>query len=349
MRIDGRVRIAALSTWLPATTERTADAVAAGRLSEQDAADNGYLELPESETLAAPQLAALAGTTALNRAGVSAAEVDLVAHAWTHHQGHDFWSPAHFVAAQVGADRAEPVGVQQMCNGGAAAMATAVSRQLADPDVRKTLVTTADCFGRPGFDRWRGDYGVIYGDGATAAVLTGPTDRPAALELLAVTTVAAPELERMHRGDDPIRLDGGSPDRTIDVRRTKKAFLARTGKEAFGKTVTDRVGDVLSAGLAESGVDPAEPRLVLLPRLGATGLDTIYRPAIAAVLPAPGIDLGRHTGHLGAGDLLANLAVLVTDELLRPGEIAMALSAGAGFTWSCVVVRRPDRDERKEA
>lgn len=343
MRIDGRVRIAALGTCVPQTTQTTRDALATGIFTESDAVASGYLELPVSNTLAPPQLAALAASSALDRAGERGAEVDLLVHAWTHYQGHEFWSPAHFIAAQIGAEHAEPVGLQQMCNGGAAAVSTAVSRLLADSDVRCAVVTTADCFAQPGFDRWRGDYGVIYGDAGTAAVLSD-ADAQAQFELLALTTVAAPDLERMHRGDDPFHVAGSGI--TIDVRRTKKAFLAAVGKKAFGKTVAARVADVLAAGIAEAGIAPSDPRLVLLPRLGAAGLNDIYRPAVAEALAAPAVDLGQRTGHLGAGDLLANLASVIDGDLVPPGDVVVALSAGAGFTWSCLVARRLNSNER---
>ena len=348
VRIDGRIRVAGAGTWLPDTVEPTAAAVAAGRLTEEEARSSGYRELPVSRDLAPPELAVRAALATLERAGVPAAGLDLVAHAWTYHQGHDFWSPAHFVAARVGAAKAQPIGVHQMCNGGAAAMETVVSRLLADPTLHRALVTTADCFGAPGFDRWRGDYGVVYGDGATAAVLevaTAPVT--AGLELLALSTVAAPELEWMHRGDDAFSPAARMPSATVDVRRTKKAFLTATGKDAFAKTVATCVGDVLVQGLAEAGVDVRAPRCVLVPRLGASALDEVYRPAVNAVLPAPVVDLGDRTGHLGAGDVLANLAALVEQETLRPGEVGVVLSAGAGFTWSCVVVRRPARYGRE--
>jgi 3-oxoacyl-[acyl-carrier-protein] synthase-3 len=347
MRIDGRVRIAALSTYLPGTTERTVRAVAEGLLSEKDARSSGYVELPVSTVEAAPEMAVLAAAGALGRAGLAPGDLDLVAHAWIYHQGHDFWSPAHFVAAQLGADRAEPIGVQQMCNGGAAAIEIAISRLLADPDHRTALVTTADCFDPEGFDRWHGDYGIVYGDGATAAVLTtSPGPAADGLELLSVSTVAAADLEWMHRGEDPFTPAGRMLGRTVDVRRTKKAFLAATGKDAFAGAVAARVSEVLARGLAEAGVTPAEPKLVLMPRIGVAGVTGVYQPAVAAVLPAPVVDLGRHTGHLGAGDLTANLAAACDDELLRPGEIGVALSAGAGMTWTCVVFRRPDPDDQ---
>jgi 3-oxoacyl-[acyl-carrier-protein] synthase-3 len=70
----------------------------------------------------------------------------------------------------------------------------------------------------------------------------------------------------------------------------------------------------------------------------------VYGPAVAEVTNAPVADLGDRTGHLGAGDLLSNLTALsagASPHRLERGEYAAVLSAGAGFTWSAVVVHRP--------
>jgi 3-oxoacyl-[acyl-carrier-protein] synthase-3 len=82
--------------------------------------------------------------------------------------------------------------------------------------------------------------------------------------------------------------------------------------------------------------------VVALPRLGGGVLADGYRPGLVAagIRPSAVLRLGRGTGHLGAGDAAANLAELTYLGLLRPGRIALLLSAGAGFTWSCLAVRR---------
>jgi len=344
MRINGRIVMTAVSSWVPDARERTSDALRAGRLSERDAAQSGYDELPVSEDLAAPQMAVLAAAGALRDCGVAAAQINMLIHSWIHYQGHDFWSPAHYIAGALKMVAAQPVGLQQMCNGGAAAVEAATARLLSDHTVRGVLVTTADRFAQPGFDRWQADYGVVYGDGATAAVLTHAAyaDAHDGLELLSIATVAASELEQMHRGDDVFGVAPGSISTAVDVRRTKKAYLSTAGTQAFQQVVIDRVEQVLSQALAEADLLPDDPqvRLVALPRLGTAALDDIYRPAVSAVLPAPTRDFGRCTGHLGAGDVLANLAAVLDEDLLAPGEVGVALSAGAGFTWSCLIVRR---------
>ncbi|MDQ0832320.1 3-oxoacyl-[acyl-carrier-protein] synthase-3 [Streptomyces achromogenes] len=331
--------------WLPPTAEKTVDALAAGRVTAEEADAMGYGQLPVSPDLSAPRMAVRAARLALTRAGVPAGDLSAVLHAWTYYQGHDFWSPAHYVAAGAGALKAVPTGVQQMCNGSAAALRAAVHQLVARPGDGPLLVTTADRFAPPGFDRWGGDYGVWYGDGATAAVVgTGAAPR-GTLALRALCTRAAPELESAHRDTDGFHPAPHTRGAVVDVRRTKKAFLAEQGKPRFLGRLRRETTAVLAAALAEAGVGSGGERLsvVLLPRLGRATARDVYGPAVAEVTDAPTADLGEYTGHLGAGDLLSNLAALASDSgphRLERGAYAAVLSAGAGFTWSAAVVRR---------
>ncbi|MFI0816208.1 3-oxoacyl-ACP synthase [Streptomyces sp. NPDC021098] len=354
MKLDGPLYLSAASTWLPATVETPDDAVRAGRLAPEDVAATGYRRLPVSRAEAPPEMAVRAARRALEAAGDDPRDVGLLVHAWTYHQGHDFWSPAHYIAHGAGALDALPVGVQQMCNGGACALELAAARLRADPTTGTALVTTADRFCEPGFDRWRGDYGLWYGDGATAAVLRADAPGPGpGLELLSLVTAAAPAMETMHRGRDAFSPAPREHSRVVDIRRTKKAFLEDNGKEHFAKVVQQRVPSVLRAALYDAGVSPDDPalRAVLLPRLGHAALSAAYTPAVALVTSAPARDVGHDTGHLGAGDILANLALLAGPGRWRlsPGEVAVVLSAGGGFTWSCAVVRRTGPEMRRDS
>lgn len=333
--------------WLPPTVHKAADALADGLVTAAEAEAMGYDRLPVATGLSAPQMAVRAAHRALDLAGTDAADLSAVLHAWTYYQGHDFWSPAHYVAAGAGARRAVPTGVQQMCNGSGAALRSAVQQLTADPFGGPALVTTADRFAAPGFDRWGGDYGVWYGDGATAAVV-GRADEPhdvpeGALVLRSLRTLAEPDLEIAHRDPDTFHPAPHTASAAVDVRRTKKTFLAAHGKEAFLGRLRQRTTEVLVAALADAGLGPRDERLrvVLLPRLGRATARDVYGPAVADATAAPTADLGEHTGHLGAGDLLSNLTALAAGagpHRLGPGEHAAVLSAGAGFTWTAAVV-----------
>ncbi len=343
LRVNVPIRVAAVRVWLPSGYETADDAVRSGRVNAEAAEKDGYKALTVSDRLAAPEMAVLAARDALADAGTDPSSVGLLVHAWLYHQGHDFWSPAHYIAAMTGADRATALGVQQMCNGGAAAIEVAVARMLADPLLPAAVVTTADRFCPPGFDRWR-DYGVAYGDGATALVL----DRTAGpYQILAVSTACAPELEAMHRGDDPFSRAPREQGDPVDIRRTKKVFMAGGGGPRFAAAAGAAVRAAIRGALAEAGLSATDPavRYLALPRLGRSVLEQAYLPAVAGLTGAEVVEFGRATGHLGAGDAIANLADIDTFHAPRPGEVVLLLSAGAGFSWTCVALRARGRDQ----
>jgi 3-oxoacyl-[acyl-carrier-protein] synthase-3 len=331
--------LSGLSTWLPPARQTSREAVERG-LIERDTADElGYEELPLSE-YAAPEMAVLAARAALASSGTASDQVGLLLHAWMHYQGHDLWSPAHYVADQLRLRDAIPLGIQQVCNGGAAAIELAAARLLTEPGLGHALITTADRFAEPGFDRWRGDYGIGYGDGATALLLHLPTSHGADLLLHSISTVAAPQLERMHRGTDPFSPAPRSISPRVDMRRTKKAFLEAEGMEAFAKASGESLRAAVDGCLRDAGLAGDDPRLryVIPPRLGRKTVELAYLPVLTEALRAEILPFGRTTGHLGAGDTAASLAELRRGDMLSPGEYALVVSAGAGFTWSCLLV-----------
>lgn len=341
VRLTRRLVVSA-ATWLPPGRETTVEMVDTGRLAADDAGDLGLTEVPVADH-SAPDMAVLAGRRVLEATGTDPRRVGLLAHAWTYYQGHDFWSPAHYIADQLSADEAFPIGVQQLSNGGAAALGLAVKEMIADPEVDATLVTTADRFELPGFDRWAADYAVAYGDGATAALLRSrdETSPSGALELKSLAFATAASFEGMYRGRDdfglfPLHNGGG-----VDVRRPKKAYLEiHDGIDGFRNAAAHCVSEVLVRALRDANVNPADPRLaqLALPRLSSGTLDLMYRPAVEKLQTTNVLDLREGSGHLGAGDLLANLAYLAGPGVLRSGDFAVVLGGGGGFTWTCAVV-----------
>ncbi|MFJ7267385.1 ketoacyl-ACP synthase III family protein [Streptomyces sp. NPDC099050] len=368
MRLPVPVGIASVALWLPEHQDTAENAVAERRVEARTARELGNPRLPVAGDVSPPEMAVLAAREALRGAGVPAAGVSLLLHAWMYYQGHDLWSPPHYIAHQLGAHAAVPIGIQQICNGGAAALELAAARLTAGdeerveerqeeerqkngrqedgrqedgPAPRYSLVTTADRFALPGFDRWRSDYGAAYGDAATAVLLRRPA-APGDLVLRALRTGAAPHLELMHRGADPFgRLPRENP--TIDMRRTKRVYLREHGVEPFKKTNREMIRYVVTGALRDAGLAADDPRIrfAVLPRLARKTLDDAWIPVLGELLTAPAVDWGKETGHLGTGDLVAGLHEVVSRAALGPGEFGLLLNAGAGFTWSCAVIEAP--------
>ncbi|MFH8292802.1 ketoacyl-ACP synthase III family protein [Streptomyces sp. NPDC018059] len=343
------VGIAAAALWLPESRATVSDAVADGRLRTRQAKDLGHPDVPSAQAETAPGLAVSAAREALRAAGAEAKDLDLCVHAWMYYQGHDLWSPPHYVAQELGAHQAMPVGIQQVCNGGAAAVELTVARMTADAShsdggYRWGMVTTGDRFTEPGFDRWASDYGVVYGDAGTAVLLRTPAAPTDVLTLRSIVTMAAPELESMHRGADPFAAAARTHRPRVDMRVTKRVYLHEHGHEQFVRANERAIRTIVAEALHDAGMEPRDPRLrhAVLPRFGLKTLQEFWLPILADCVSAEPLDYGRATGHLGAGDAAAGLADLVRSRALRPGEAALVFSAGAGFTWSCLVVQAPD-------
>lgn len=333
------LRLLGPSVHLTGESESLDDATREGRVRDRAPDVPGDFRLPVSSACPV-ELAAVATASALSEAGISAAMVQDLYYAWTYYQGGHFWSPAHALADRVGLDQANPIGIQQMCNGASAALQLA-DRMATGPSRFTGLIATGDVFAGPGFDRWSGDYGVLYGDAGTAMVVTtDPTVRPAEGQpisaLLSVRTGALPHLESMHRDLPAVAAD---PTTAWPVRTqlSKKRYLAAHGSTALATDIQQKLRFLIPQVLAEAA-QPITGR-VHLPRLMSSTLASLYLPVVEELVAAP-VALQDQSGHLGAGDLIANLAQAHADVLARGAthQVDLFISAGAGFTLSVAAI-----------
>ncbi|WKD30520.1 hypothetical protein [Streptomyces xanthophaeus] len=138
----------------------------------------GYHTIAAEHTLYPGDMALIAAQRALAAAETKPQDIDLIAVTAIHRHGHQrLWSPASWLQSRLGATHALPFTVSQGCNAQllvldlAAGLLTGSSR-------RNALIVATDRFAASGFDRFTADYGIVYGDGAAAAVLTADTPPP---------------------------------------------------------------------------------------------------------------------------------------------------------------------------
>jgi 3-oxoacyl-[acyl-carrier-protein] synthase-3 len=337
MRFDPPLKIAAAESWLPEECETVTDAVLAGKLEPERAARNGYLQLAVSD-VPPPQMAVLAAESALTSAGISRDDVGLLIHAWTYYQGYDYWEPVHYVLNGLSLRSAAPLGVSLGCNGGYAAVEAAACRLRCEPGLRTAVVTTAERFCPPRFDRWRSNLDVSYGDSGTALVID--TER-GPFELLSTANVTHPEFEGMYRGSAPWNAVPFEHAETIDISSQLRGFMAAGHGPGFAALATEAVLKTVRSALALADLTLDDPRIRIIapPRFGAELILRSYTSVLSGLTKAEIVNLGRGTGHLGAGDTAANLADIARGQMLKSGEIALMLSVTAGFSWSAMVVR----------
>jgi 3-oxoacyl-[acyl-carrier-protein] synthase-3 len=341
MRVDS-LYVAGTGRWLPPPV-RTEDAVRLGQVDAAAAARTDVVSVTVADTdIAPPEMAARAAATALDRARADAADIGIVLHANVYHQGHHCWAPASYVQRRVLGTRCTAIEVRQASNGGMAALELAAA-WLSRSDTG-ALLTAADRWPMPGFDRWRSDPGTVYADGGAALVLH-PSRGFA--KVLSLATVSDAGLEAMHRtggiGDDA----GMAAPIPVDLDAAKREFTREAGFSYSAARVKAGQREALKTALADADLELADIDWFVLPHFGRRRLESAYTNAFGISMDRTTWPWARAVGHLGAADQFAGLDHLVTARALRPGQHCLLVGVGSGFTWSAAVLRicrTPDRD-----
>ncbi|MEU1215009.1 ketoacyl-ACP synthase III family protein [Streptomyces sp. NPDC005791] len=333
MRLED-VYIRGTSTRLPSRIP-VADAVASGACPPRVAASTGMESVAHSPHESAAEMAAAAARTALERAGTHGGDVDLLLHADTYHQGQDLWPVASYIQREALGNTCQAVEIRQMSNGGLAALDLATAYLTAGHGHSDALLTTADRFCAPGIDRWNTDPGTPYADGATALVLSR---RGGFARLVSLALHADPELEPLHRGDDPFTTAPFGHRMPVDFEAAKRAFVGRVGISYAITRSHNGQQTVIKEALADAGSDLADADWVVLPHFGRRRLDAIYHKPFGIDPARTTWDWNRTVGHLGAGDQFAGLDHLTVSGRARPGDRIVLVSVGAGYSWGCAVV-----------
>jgi 3-oxoacyl-[acyl-carrier-protein] synthase-3 len=333
------VYVAGVANWLPPLRPVSA-AISAGRYDAAEQAANRY----ESVAVAGPDdappdMAIRAARLALERSGTRPGDVALLLHAYIWYQGVDFWSAAPYIHhAVLGDTRLCPaIDVGQLSAGAMGALELAASYLQASPDRAAALVTAADRFHPPGFDRWRTDIpSIVYGDGAAALVLS----RNGGLaQLIALSTVVDTSLEPMYRGDSPFGAVSVAASGPIDVRGRRDAHLRHNERAQVIGQMTESLVTAVSAVLSDAGLALADISRFVFPNVGYAVLCARYLEPLGLDPAQTAWEWGRTTAHVGAADQLTGLAYLAERGQAAAGDRVMLVGIGAGFTWSCAILQ----------
>ncbi|MEU8028842.1 ketoacyl-ACP synthase III family protein [Streptomyces sp. NPDC049099] len=338
MRVE-EIYLRATSVRLPASLSID-DAVAAGSCPAGLAATTGVVSVAYSPDESAAEMAARAARDALRRAGSGPGDVDLLLHADTYHQGQDLWPVASYVQREALGNHCPALEIRQMSNGGLAALDLATAYLTAGHGHGDALLTTADRFCEPGIDRWRTDPGTPYADGATALVLSR---RGGFARLVSLAVHADPQLEPMHRGDEPFTPAPFSNRIPVDFEEAKRAFVGRVGMSYAITRANNGQQTVVKQALADAGMELGDASWVVLPHFGRRRLQAIYYKPFGIEPERTAWEFSRTVGHLGAGDQFAGLDHLLVSGRARPGDRCVLIGVGAGYSWGCAVLEITER------
>ena len=268
-------------------------------------------------------LAIKASQRALDHAGITAADLDLIVLA-TATPDQTFPATATRVQAALGMTKGAAFDVQAVCAG----FVYGVS--VADSLIRSGLASTALVIGAETFSRIldledRGTC-VLFGDGAGAIVLRGEQGTGASSD----RGILANALHSDGRHHDILYVDGG-PSSTRST-----GFLRMEGKEVFKHAVVNMaavVGEVLEkAGLEAKDIDWLVPHQANKRIIDGTGRKLGLPPERVVVT------VDKHANTSAASIPLA-LDVAVKDGRVKKGDLLLLEGIGGGLSWGASLVR----------
>lgn len=326
--------IAGVGAYLPPARD-VAEAVRRGNFTAEAHAEQGYRTVTVSADVAPPDMAVLAGRRALERASAGPDEFGLLLHCSSWYQGIDFFPTASYVHREVlaGCQHCPAVDVQQMSNG-VGALELAACRLSADGTHTAALVTAADRFLRPGFDRWAGD-GMVFGDGAGALVLRRGNGFA---RVLSLDTRVDTWLLGAAGGDEAFGPVAGHVGHPVDVRGRRRSFVSRRSSDDVRERVLGGFSGAVLGALGQHGLGLGDVSRVVLPNVGRASMQAAYLDPLGLDMSATTWEFGRHTGHVGAADQMIGLCHLVETGQVGPGDRVLLVGIGAGFSWSCAVL-----------
>ncbi|HVJ52368.1 MAG TPA: beta-ketoacyl-ACP synthase III [Aliidongia sp.] len=264
-------------------------------------------------------LAFTAATRALEHAGVTADELDLIVLA-TATPDHTFPATATKVQSRLGMKRGAAFDIQAVCSGFIFALATA-DNFIKTGQAKTVLVIGAETFSRI-LDWQDRQTCVLFGDGAGAVVLRGEADSERGLLSTHIHT----------DGDhyDLLYVDGG-PSSTMTT-----GHVRMEGREVFRHAV-HRLSEVVGEALAQHHLTPRDIDWLVPHQANKRIIDGVGRK----------LDLGddrvvvtvdRHANTSAASIPLA-FAEAVHDGRIKRGQLVLLEAMGGGLSWGAGLLR----------
>jgi 3-oxoacyl-[acyl-carrier-protein] synthase-3 len=255
--------------------------------------------------------AARAGEEALRRAGVKAAELDLVIVATL---TPDELTPntAPLVAYALGADRAGAFDVGAACTAFLSGLALGAA-QIESGRAEYVLLVGADFITRITNYEDR-KTAPLFGDAAGAVVL-GPAAGGGAI------------------GPVVLACDGSHGTTIVATHEERKLHM--DGLEVFRNAV-HRMSEATLAAVARAGLTMSEIDLFVYHQANARITRALGERL--GLAPERVVDCVEHLGNTSAATLPVALAIAEADGRLRPGARVLLSAFGAGFTWGGAVI-----------
>src|SRR3984957_2108550 len=267
-------------------------------------------------------LAVAAARRALERAGMSGSDLDMIVLA-TATPDHTFPATATKVQAQLGMTRGVAFDIQAVCSGFIFALATA-DNALRLGQARTALVIGAETFSRILDWEDRGTC-VLFGDGGGALVLRAVPPATAGGRF-----ILSNHLHSDGRQYNILYVDGGPS----STRCT--GFLRMQGREVFRQAV-QRLSQVIDEALRANDLTAADIDWLVPHQANSRIIDAMGRKL--GLPPDKVVMTIEQHANTSAASIPLALETAVDDGRIKPGHLVLMEALGGGLSWGASLVR----------
>lgn len=272
-------------------------------------------------------LAALAALNAIEDAGITPADVDVIVLA-TATKDQPIPATACMVQGRIGASRAAAFDVDAACTGFIYGLVAAHSMLMADPDRRTALVIGAELYSRF-LDYEDRRTCVLLGDGAGAVVLTKTSTGTGFLSNKLVSEGTLADLVQIPAGGSR----HPASHQTVQAREHLLKMRGREVRSLAAKVLPELVVDLLeSANLTVPDV-----RLIVPHQ--ANGVMLAEWSDALSLQPGQMHTTVRDYGNTGAASVPITLDDGVRKGKIKQGDALLLVAFGGGMTWGGVTMR----------
>ena len=333
MKVDN-VYFTSLGVFQPESASAQ-DAVEQGLYDAEAFALNGLTGVCIAGEVSPPEMAVAAARHAYARSGDDVQRLGMLFHASVFLQGPEMWLPGYYIQRELVGSAVPAFEIRMGCNGVFAALELATCRMSALPEDRTVLITAADNMESPLVDRW-GVPGFLVGDAGSALVLGR---EPGFAKLLAVGSMAVPELELMHRGAEPLFPPGATSGRKVDMEARAMHFQATTMEfQQAGEMTVAALQELAGRTLEEADTKRDDVAKLVYGNTAGYFLEHLVLNPLGFPVEQSTWQFGADIGHTGASDQLLSLNHLLTTGKVAPGDKVLLAGGAPGFSLSCAVV-----------
>lgn len=283
----------------------------------------------------ASQYAVLAAQRAIEMAGISVDEVDLII-ACTFSGDYIYPPLSAKVQMELKATNAQIFDLQANCTGFVTGLTVASDRMRVDSSVRNSVIIGVEFLSRY-IDRSDIDTSIYLSDGAGAAVLGRSDDSAHGVMSSAFYTDSSNyESVRMRGGGSSYPIIGRAFDPAVD-------YMEMNGIATWKQAIT-HLPRVIRRACEKSGVAAAEVDFLLFHQANLRMIEYIVRKM--GYKPEQTYTNVARVGNTGSASLAIAMSEAVQQKLIKDGDSVVLAAVGAGFNFGASVWRW--KLERKE-